>query len=179
MERCACVQPLALHAWHGSLAVGIISCVACLGMTTYTYASQLWTTPIPRHQHTKPCTQVLAPGAAAININDRVMDLYLHHILPNITQPGDDSNYGSSVTHDVWALQALSKRIHFGKFVAEAKFLAERDTYSALIRAGDAEGIMDRITDAAVELKVCRVGGGVREMCLKRCWGRQTDLGPA
>lgn len=101
-----------------------------------------------------PPPQVLAPGAASININDRIMDLYLHHILPNITQPGDDSNYGSSVTHDVWALQALSKRIHFGKFVAEAKFLAERDAYSALIRAGDAAGIMERITDAAVEHKV-------------------------
>ena len=98
--------------------------------------------------------QVLAPGASAININDRIMTLYLEHILPNITQPGDDNNYGSSVTHDVWALQALSKRIHFGKFVAEAKFLAERDLYTALIRARDADGIMERITDAAVEHKV-------------------------
>lgn len=103
--------------------------------------------------------QVLAPGASSININNRIMELYLHHILPNITQPGDDSNYGSSVTHDVWALQALSKRIHFGKFVAEAKFLAERDEYSQLIRAGDAAGIMQRITDAAQEQKVCAYMG--------------------
>lgn len=39
-----------------------------------------------------------------------------------IAAPGDDGNYGSAATLDVLALQALSKRIHYGKFVAEAKF---------------------------------------------------------
>jgi hypothetical protein len=39
-----------------------------------------------------------------------------------IATPGDDGNYGSAATLDVLALQALSKRIHYGKFVAEAKF---------------------------------------------------------
>ena len=49
--------------------------------------------------------------------------------------------------------QALSKRIHYGKFVAEAKFLAAEDRYRALIEARDAEGIMDALTDRAVEQK--------------------------
>lgn len=49
--------------------------------------------------------------------------------------------------------QALSKRIHYGKFVAEAKFLAAEDEYRALIAAQDAEGIMDALTDRAVEQK--------------------------
>lgn len=39
-----------------------------------------------------------------------------------IAAPGDDGNYGSAATIDVLCLQALSKRIHYGKFVAEAKF---------------------------------------------------------
>ena len=39
-----------------------------------------------------------------------------------ITVPGDDNNYGSSSMLDVTLLQALSKRIHYGMFVAEAKF---------------------------------------------------------
>lgn len=39
-----------------------------------------------------------------------------------IAAPGDDGNYGSAATLDVLCLQALSKRIHYGKFVAEAKF---------------------------------------------------------
>lgn len=65
---------------------------------------------------------MLAPGSKAINVNERIMDLYLQRLLPGITEPGDDNNYGSSAMGDVLCLQALSKRIHYGKFVAEAKF---------------------------------------------------------
>jgi hypothetical protein len=39
-----------------------------------------------------------------------------------IAGDGDDGNYGSAATLDVLVLQALSTRIHYGKFVAEAKF---------------------------------------------------------
>ena len=51
-------------------------------------------------------------------------------------------------------MQALSKRIHYGKFVAEAKFLAKREQYSGLIEAGDADGLMRLLTDESVEAKV-------------------------
>lgn len=60
------------------------------------------------------------------------------------------------------ALQALSKRIHYGKFVAEAKFRANEAAYSALIKARDAEGIMDALTDRAVELKARTAAPGLR-----------------
>lgn len=49
--------------------------------------------------------QVLAPYARDININDKVMALYLDHLLPGITDPGTDNNYGSSAMYDVLALQ--------------------------------------------------------------------------
>jgi chorismate mutase len=52
------------------------------------------------------------------------------------------------------AMQALSKRIHYGKFVAEAKFQSQTAKYTELIQRGDVEGIMDALTDRAVELKV-------------------------
>lgn len=39
-----------------------------------------------------------------------------------ICEPGDDEQHGSSVVCDVNALQALSRRVHLGKFVAESKF---------------------------------------------------------
>ena len=52
------------------------------------------------------------------------------------------------------ATQALSKRIHYGKFVAEAKFQSQTARYTELIQRGDVEGIMDALTDRAVELKV-------------------------
>jgi len=59
------------------------------------------------------------------------------------------------LTSSGFCAQALSKRIHYGKFVAEAKFLAAEDRYRALIEARDAEGIMDALTDRAVEQKAC------------------------
>ena len=43
------------------------------------------------------------------------MEIYVKDIVPTITKNTDDKNYGSSVTKDIEALQALSKRIHFGK----------------------------------------------------------------
>jgi chorismate mutase len=54
-----------------------------------------------------------------ININDKIKDCYINQILPMITLNSDDGNYGSAATRDIEALQLLSRRIHFGKFVAE------------------------------------------------------------
>ena len=59
-------------------------------------------------------------------------------------------------TNEDW--QALSKRIHYGKFVAEAKFRSHPELYIPLIEAGDAAGILKTLTDAAVENKVCHTG---------------------
>jgi chorismate mutase len=50
-----------------------------------------------------------------INVNRVIMDMYIKYILPVICKEEDDNNYGSSATKDIEALQALSKRIHFGK----------------------------------------------------------------
>lgn len=50
--------------------------------------------------------------------------------------------------------QAMSKRIHYGKFVAEAKFRSDPDTYTPLIQAQDTEAIMQSLTYPAVEQKV-------------------------
>lgn len=41
--------------------------------------------------------------------------------------------YNHKVT--IFILQVLSKRIHYGKFVAEAKFQASPDDYEAAIKA--------------------------------------------
>eukprot|EP00879_Flechtneria_rotunda_P019733 GHRR01020736.1.p2 GENE.GHRR01020736.1~~GHRR01020736.1.p2 ORF type:complete len:151 (+),score=44.65 GHRR01020736.1:892-1344(+) len=82
------------------------------------------------------------------------MELYLKSILPAIAAPGDDGNYGSAGTLDVLALQALSKRIHYGKFVAEAKLRAKPEEYTALIKAQDTAGLMDLLTDVEVEQMV-------------------------
>lgn len=98
--------------------------------------------------------QVLPAHAKDININAEIMVMYREQLLPAITVPKDDGNYGSSACYDVLCLQALSKRIHYGKFVAEAKFQSQRSHYVRLIQQQDADGIMDSLTDVAVEHKV-------------------------
>lgn len=50
--------------------------------------------------------------------------------------------------------QALSKRIHYGKQVAEVKFQEKPAEYTELIRKGDSEGIMKLLTNSAVEEKL-------------------------
>lgn len=96
-----------------------------------------------------------------VDVNQELKQKYMDVILPRICQKfGRDDrgerkeNYGSSATCDVSCVQALSRRIHFGKFVAESKFQKETDKLVALIRAGDRKGIDAAITNEAVENKV-------------------------
>ena len=65
--------------------------------------------------------------------------------------------------------QALSKRIHYGKFVAEAKFLAQREEYSALIARGDAQGLMRLLTNEEVENQVGKWHLHALELELQGC----------
>jgi chorismate mutase len=94
--------------------------------------------------------------ADAININDRVMQMYVENLLPALCEKGDDNNYGSTGLADVTNLQTISKRIHYGKFVAESKFQARPEEFSELIKNQDAEGLMALLTFQAVEDRVVR-----------------------
>ncbi|KAJ2254495.1 chorismate mutase aro7, partial [Coemansia sp. RSA 455] len=66
---------------------------------------------------------------------------------------GDDTNYGSSATRDIECLQALSRRIHYGKFVAESKFQdpESHDEYVRLIREQNRDRLMELLTNSKVE----------------------------
>lgn len=96
-----------------------------------------------------------------VNVNSIIKDKYIKEILPEAcrdfgrTDRGETKeNYGSAATCDIACLQALSRRIHFGKYVAESKFRKETDRFVALIKAEDRTGIDAAITDAKVEQKV-------------------------
>jgi chorismate mutase len=51
--------------------------------------------------------QVLHPVADSININKEVWNMYLEDLLPKITSPEDDGNYGSASVCDVLCLQVI------------------------------------------------------------------------
>lgn len=96
-----------------------------------------------------------------VSVNTVIKDKYIKEILPEAcrdfgrTDRGETKeNYGSAATCDIACLQALSRRIHFGKFVAESKFRKETERFVKLIKAEDRGGIDEAITDAAVEKKV-------------------------
>ncbi|KAG1523683.1 hypothetical protein G6F52_004822 [Rhizopus delemar] len=78
----------------------------------------------------------------------------VHDILSVICKKEDDMNYGSSATKDIEALQALSKRIHFGKFIAESKFRSNPSEYIKLALAEDREKIDELLTNKKVEEQV-------------------------
>ncbi|KAL9097040.1 MAG: hypothetical protein Q9165_001004 [Trypethelium subeluteriae] len=96
-----------------------------------------------------------------VNVNEQLKASYIEHILPAAcrqlgrAERGEaQENFGSTATCDVSCLQALSRRIHFGKFVAESKFRKETEFYTDMIQRGDREGIGAAITDEKVEKKV-------------------------
>ena len=96
-----------------------------------------------------------------VNVNGSIKIAYVDKILPRVcpdfgrTDRGEQKeNYGSSVVCDIVCLQALSRRIHFGKFVAESKFQTETEKFVKLIKAEDRQGIDSAITNLAVEAQV-------------------------
>lgn len=94
-------------------------------------------------------------------VNDQIKKFYVEKFLPAVCpdfghedRGESQENYGSSATCDIACLQALSRRIHYGKFVAESKFRSDPDKYTRLIKAEDRAGIAEAITNKAVEEKV-------------------------
>eukprot|EP00978_Attheya_sp_CCMP212_P048824 scaffold581008_cov51-Attheya_sp.AAC.1 len=77
-------------------------------------------------------------------------------MVSQLTRSGDDEQHGSTVLSDIAALQALSRRVHYGKFVAESKYRANPEEYQRLVEAGDAQGVMKLLTNEAVEEQVLR-----------------------
>ncbi len=93
-----------------------------------------------------------------VNLTDKIEKSYLL-LIKKICLPGDDSQYGSSVDHDVHALQAISRRIHYGAmFVAESKYRMDPHAYRQLIDKKDKKALMELLTRREVEEKIlCRV----------------------
>ncbi|KAJ0089942.1 hypothetical protein Patl1_12584 [Pistacia atlantica] len=107
---------------------------------------------LPPHNY----PQVLHPPSASININSTIWDKYVNQLLPVLVAEGDDGNYASTATSDLDCLQALSRRIHYGKYVAEVKFREAPQDYEPLIRAKDSDALMKLLTFEHVEEMVKR-----------------------
>ncbi|BGP56705.1 hypothetical protein JCM8202_005820 [Rhodotorula sphaerocarpa] len=99
-----------------------------------------------------------------LNVNARIMDFYTRQIVPAITRvvteklgkQDDDGNYGSAATRDLEALQAISRRIHYGMFVSESKFRSAPADFVPHILNPNPAALLALITKPAVEAALLR-----------------------
>lgn len=92
-----------------------------------------------------------------LNVTSQILESYLQFFIGDICCDGDDGQYGSSVVADVYALQAISERVHYGAmFVAEAKYCSDPEGYQKLIDMGDVNGLMNKLTRKEVEDRIIK-----------------------
>jgi chorismate mutase len=116
--------------------------------------------------------KILHPNT--INANPSILSFYTRSIVPRITRRAtlalaaikrsngiigdeeyeDDGNYGSAATIDVEVLQAISKRVHYGKFVSESKFLENPAAFIPHILTPNPTALEALVTKPEVERKL-------------------------
>ncbi|KAG1906714.1 chorismate mutase [Suillus fuscotomentosus] len=116
--------------------------------------------------------KILYPNT--INANPSILSFYTRSIVPRITRRAtlalaaikrsngiigdeeyeDDGNYGSAATIDVEVLQAISKRVHYGKFVSESKFITNPAAFIPHILTPNRAALEALITKPEVERKL-------------------------
>jgi chorismate mutase len=112
--------------------------------------------PRPKRTVTIPETGLRMPDLNTVNLTPEILDTYLA-LVPQICRPGDDGQYGSSAEHDVHAVQAIARRVHYGSlYVAESKFRSAPDAFEKLVKAGDMDAIIQKLTRKEVEERILR-----------------------
>ncbi|KAG8047640.1 hypothetical protein GUJ93_ZPchr0008g12066 [Zizania palustris] len=96
-------------------------------------------------------TSDLYPAAAFVNLNDEIWSIYFNQFLSLLAKNGDDGNYAATAASDFLCLQALSKRINYGRYVAEVKFRGDPQNYTTLIRNKDKDALMKLLTSESQE----------------------------
>jgi chorismate mutase len=110
--------------------------------------------PKPRRVLKLPSTGLVLKTVDMVNLGGEILSAYFEH-LPHFCRNGNDGHYGSSVEADVYALQAIARRIHYGAlYVAECKYRDDTKTYNKLIEAKDKEGVLAVLTRKEVEDRI-------------------------
>jgi len=110
--------------------------------------------PQPKRTVNLPESGLYIDDYNIVNLSQDILNSY-KELLTKICPQGDDGQYGSSVEHDVYAVQAIARRIHFGAFyVAESKFRSDPKGYSKLIADNNIDGMMEKLTRKDVEEKI-------------------------
>jgi len=115
--------------------------------------------PPPQRRVDLPPSPLDPHAISGVNRTPAIVAEYLDYI-PVLSRSGDDGQYGSSVEHDVLAIQAIGRRVHYGSlYVAEAKYRGDPGgiaSATATAAAGNREPLRDLITRADVEEAILR-----------------------
>jgi chorismate mutase len=91
-----------------------------------------------------------------VNLTGQILANYID-LVPKICAAGDDAQYGSSVEHDVYAIQAISRRIHYGAmYVGETKYLSDPETFRKAVDSRDTRTLETLLTRPEVEQRILR-----------------------
>jgi len=146
---------LSVQYFHGSFLDYLLQGTEFLHSTAGRYAhpeehpffKDLPSPQIPREKYSQLIESV---RKNKLNFNDELLQIYLEAI-PRICKPGDDNEYGSAAIADIACLQALSRRIHLGACVAEAKFQEAPEEFGRLIRRKNKKRITRELRDEKTE----------------------------
>jgi chorismate mutase len=112
--------------------------------------------PEARRVVTLPENCLHLPDYNRVNLTADILESYLD-FLPGICRAGDDAQYGSSVENDVYAVQAISRRIHYGAmYVAESKFRKSPESYLEAIHSGNRDDLIALLTRPEVERRILK-----------------------
>ncbi len=114
--------------------------------------------PPPRRTVRPPETPLQIDDHDLVNVTPEIVAGYLG-FLPRLCDvaPADDGQYGSSVEHDVLAIQALGRRVHYGAlYVGESKYRSAARAMDTLLQSGDRDGVLRHITRPEVEERIVR-----------------------
>ncbi len=110
--------------------------------------------PAPRRTVNLPVYPLSLEDFDTVNLTGDIKQRYIA-FLPAFVREGDDGQYGSTIEHDVFALQAIARRVHYGAlFVAESKFREKPDHYRALAAKNDHTAIANLLTRREVEERI-------------------------
>jgi chorismate mutase len=98
-----------------------------------------------------------------INFSPWIKIAYLNFIT-ELCEEGEDAHYGDSILSDIFNLQAVSKRIHYGILVMEAKYKDNQTQYDELLTQNNDIAIGSALKNVSVEQKVLQ---RVREKSIK------------
>ena len=110
--------------------------------------------PAPRRKVHLPSLPLGVSDANVVRRSPEIRDAYLA-IIPSLCDDDDDGQYGSAVEHDVYAIQAIARRVHYGAlYVAEAKYRERTNEYRNAALSGDHDTLLSMLTRSDVESRI-------------------------